>query len=32
MHTEAGKQKAVARHTRMEQFLKDFHSEWDGHQ
>lgn len=32
MHTEAGKQKAVARHTRMGQFLKDFHSEWDGHQ
>ncbi|CZQ87827.1 HD domain-containing protein [Trichococcus ilyis] len=31
MHTETGKGKALARHERMEQFLKDFHSEWDGH-
>ncbi|CZQ93907.1 Hypothetical protein Tpal_1704 [Trichococcus palustris] len=30
MNTETGKQKALIRHQRMEQFLQDFYDEWDG--
>jgi len=30
MHTETGKQMALARHKYMEQFLAEFYAEWDG--
>lgn len=30
MNTETGKQKALVRHERMEQFLQDFYDEWAG--